>query len=154
MDNRSVSESILVSRPPEELYALVSDITRMGEWSPVCTGGWWEDDSRGVGAWFVGHNETPEKSWETRSQVAADEPGREFAFIVGGDRTRWGYTFEPVDEGTRMTESWNLLPGGETFFAERYGEDAEAQMLDRAETARTGIHATLAEIKKAAEAAQ
>lgn len=153
MDNRSVSESIFVSRPPEQLYALVSDVTRMGEWSPVCTGCWWDDDVRGIGAWFTGHNETPEKTWETRSQVAADQPGREFAFIVGGDRTRWGYTFEPVDGGTRMTESWNFLPGGETFFAERYGADAEAQIVERAETARSGIHDTLAAIKKAAEAA-
>ena len=152
MDNRSLSESILVNRTPEVLYALVSDITRMGEWSPVCTGGWWEDDSRGVGAWFVGHNETPEKTWETRSQVAADESGREFAFIVGGNRTRWGYTFEAVDGGTRMTESWDFLPAGEVSFAERYGDEAEAEIVIRAENARSGIHATLAAIKKAAEA--
>ena len=101
-----------------------------------------------MGAWFTGHNETPEKTWETRSQVAADEPGREFAFIVGGDRTRWGYTFEPVDGGTRMTESWDFMPAGEVFFAERYGEEAEAQIVNRADTARVGIHATLAAIKR------
>jgi len=152
MNNRSASVSILVNRSPEALYALVSDITRMGEWSPVCTGGWWEDDSRGVGAWFVGHNETPEKTWETRSRVAVDDPGREFAFIVGGDRTRWGYTFESVDGGTRMTESWDFLPAGDALFAERYGDEAEAQVEDRAETARTGMRETLAAIKKAAEA--
>jgi hypothetical protein len=152
MDSRSFSESIFVSRPPEALYALVSDVTRMGEWSPVCTGGWWEDDARGVGAWFVGHNETPERTWETRSQVDADEPGREFTFIVGGDRTRWSYTLEAIDGGTRMTESWNLLPGGETFFAELFGEDAEAQIEKRAHAAHTGIPETLAAIKNAAEA--
>ncbi|MEO7121553.1 MAG: SRPBCC family protein [Lacisediminihabitans sp.] len=153
MDNRSFSDSILVNRTPDALYALVSDITRMGEWSPVCTGGWWEDDSRGVDAWFVGHNETPERTWETRSQVVADEPGREFAFIVGGDRTRWGYTFEVDGDGTRMTESWDFLPGGESFFAERYGDTAEAEIELRAEAARSGIPETLAAIKKAAEAA-
>lgn len=152
MDSRNFSESIVVNSSPEALYALVSDVTRMGEWSPVCTGGWWEDDARGVGAWFVGHNETPEKTWETRSQVTADEPGREFTFIVGGNRTRWGYEFEAVDGGTRMTESWNLLPAGEAYFVEHFGDDAEVQMLKRADSARTGIPETLAAIKKVAEA--
>lgn len=146
------SESIIVSRPAEELYDLVSDVTRMGQWSPVCTGCWWDDDSRGVGSWFTGRNEIPGKVWETRSQVVADEPGREFAFTVGGDRTRWGYTFEPVDEGTRMTESWEILPAGEEYFQERFGAETEAEIQQRADTARSGIHDTLAAIKKAAEA--
>jgi hypothetical protein len=147
------SESIIVSRTPEELHAMVSDVTRMGEWSPVCTGGWWDDENRGVGAWFTGRNETPEKTWETRSQVVANEPGREFAFVVGGDRTRWGYSFRPVEAGTEMTETWDVLPAGEAYFSERFGADVEAEIGTRAETARSGIHDTLAAIKKAAEAA-
>jgi hypothetical protein len=147
------SESIIVSRTPEELHAMVSDVTRMGEWSPVCTGGWWDDESRGVGAWFTGHNETPEKTWETRSQVVANEPGREFAFVVGGDRTRWGYSFRLVAAGAEMTESWEVLPAGELYFSERFGADVEAEIGKRAETARSGIHDTLAAIKKAAESA-
>ncbi|HEY5223517.1 MAG TPA: SRPBCC family protein [Microbacteriaceae bacterium] len=153
MADWNFSESIIISRPPEALYALVSDVTRMGEWSPVCTGCWWDDDTRGVGAWFTGHNETPERTWETRSQVVADEPGREFAFIVGGDRTRWGYTFGPDAAGTELTELWEVLPAGVRHFAERYGESAEAELRQRDESARTGIHETLAALKKAAEAA-
>lgn len=153
MGKWSLSESIIVAREPEVLYALVSDVTRMGEWSPVCTGGRWDDDARGVGSWFTGHNEIPGKTWETRSQVAADEPGREFAFIVGGDRTRWGYTFHPVAGGTEMTESWNILPAGEVYFNDRFGAEAEAEIAQRADTARNGIHETLAAIKKAAETA-
>jgi len=153
MGSWKLSESIIVSRPAEELYAMVSDVTRMGEWSPVCTGGWWDDDSRGVGAWFTGHNETATKTWETRSRVAADEPGREFAFVVGGDRTRWGYTFTPVPGGTELTESWEILPAGETYFAERFGASAEAEIAQRRDTARSGIHDTLAAIKNAAETA-
>lgn len=151
MDTRTHSDSILVNCDPETLYSLVSDITRMGEWSPVCTGGWWDGDDHGVGAWFTGRNELPERTWETRSQVVAAEAGREFAFIVGGDRTRWGYTFSPVGEGTRLTESWEFLPAGVAMFDERYGEDAPAEVEIRAELARTGIPVTLAAIKNAAE---
>jgi hypothetical protein len=153
MSSWNFSESIIVSRPAEELYAMVSDVTRMGEWSPVCTGGWWDGDTRGVGAWFTGHNETPTKTWETRSRVVADTPGREFAFVVGGDRTRWGYTFTPVADGTEMTESWQMLPAGEVYFDERYGATAESEFTQRFENARSGIHETLAAIKTAAEQA-
>jgi hypothetical protein len=71
------SDSLLIARRPDELYALVSDVTRMGEWSPVCRQCWWDEGAGPeVGAWFTGRNQTPERVWETRSQVVAAEPGR------------------------------------------------------------------------------
>ena len=79
------------------------------------------------------------------------EPGREFTFVVGGTWARWGYTFEPVDGGTTVTESWEFLPDGITMFEERFGAEARAQIQQRAEAARTGIPVTLAAIKQAAE---
>ena len=57
-----------------------------------------------------------------------------------------------VDGGTQLTESWEFLPGGLAMFEERFGTGAEAQVADRLELARTGIPATLAAIKKDAEA--
>ena len=153
MDNPYHSDSIVISRSPEELYDMVSDVTRMGEWSPICKACWWDDgNSPRVGAWFTGRNELPERTWETRSEVVAADRGREFAFIVGGSYTRWGYTFTPVDSGTRVTESWELLPGGAAMFEERFGTDAQAQASTRAELARAGIPATLAALKRTAEA--
>jgi hypothetical protein len=148
------SDSIVVARAPEELYDMVADVTRMGEWSPVCKECWWEDATGGprVGAWFVGRNELPERTWKTRSEVVAADRGREFAFVVGGSYVRWGYTFTPVDGGTEITETWDFLPDGETLFAERFGDNATAVVDERAEQARTGIAATLAAIKRTAEA--
>ena len=152
MSNLSYSESVVVACSPEALYDMVSDVSRMGEWSPVCTGGWWDEgEGPRAGAWFTGRNEVPDRTWETRSQVVAADRGREFAFLVGGAWVRWGYTFTPVEEGTELTESWEFLPAGITRFHERYGDDAEAQIANRVEAARTGIPETLAAIKKAAE---
>ena len=154
MDNLSYSESIQIHSPPKTVYEMVADVTRMGEWSPVCKKCWWEDDaSQGVGSWFTGRNEKGERTWETRSQVVAAEPSHEFAFVVGGDRTRWGYRFEAVEGGTKVTESWEFLPGNVVSFKERFGDRAETEMADRLETAKSGIQATLAAIKKAAEPA-
>jgi hypothetical protein len=152
MTSLQYSESILVASSPEAVYDMVSDVTRMGEWSPVCKACWWDDgDGPRPGAWFTGRNELPERTWETRSQVVAADRGREFAFLVGGGWVRWGYTFAAADGGTLVTESWEFLPDGIAGFHARYGDQAEAQIANRAELARTGIPATLAAIKKAAE---
>jgi hypothetical protein len=152
MANPQLSDSIVINRSPEDVYDLVSDITRMGDWSPVCKACWWDEgESARVGAWFTGRNITPERTWETRSEVVAADRGREFVFVVNGTSTRWGYTFNPVEGGTEVTESWEVLPGGQAMFKERFGDDAEAQLAVRAEAARTGIPATLAAIKKTAE---
>ena len=153
------SGSVIVSATPEDLYDMVADVTRMGEWSPICKACWWDEGAGPevgagpqVGAWFSGRNELPERTWETRSEVVAADRGREFAFIVGGSYVRWGYTFEAVDGGTEITESWELLPGGIAMFEVRFEADAPAQIADRSDLAERGIATTLAAIKKVAEA--
>jgi Polyketide cyclase / dehydrase and lipid transport len=152
MTRLNYSESIVVACPPEAVYDMVSDVTRMGEWSPICKACWWDEgDGPRPGAWFTGRNELPERTWETRSEVVTADRGREFEFVVGGTWVRWGYTFTAVDEGTLVTESWEFLPDGIARFRSLFGDDAEAQIADRAEAARRGIPATLAAIKKAAE---
>lgn len=118
-----LTRHVTVARNPAVLYDLISDVTRMGEWSPVCTAcEWVEGSSPSVGAVFVGHNETPERSWDMRCRVFVADPGREFAFATigtpGGDdteengMTRWGYTFTAVGGGTDVEESWELTRSG------------------------------------------
>lgn len=116
----------------------------------MCKSCWWDEGSTlDVGSWFTGRNETPERTWETRSEVVVAERGR--AFIVGGTWTRWSYSFAAADEGTLVTESWELLPGGITRFEERFGDDAMEQVADRFASARQGIPDTLAALKRVAE---
>jgi len=149
------SESIVIACPAEELYELVSDVTRTGEWSPVCQACWWDEgDGPRVGAHFTGRNVTPARTWETRSEVVAAEPGREFAWVVGAGVVRWAYRLEPADGGTRLTETWELLPGAADFLARKYGPEADGVLADRREAARTGIPVTLAAIKEVAERAR
>lgn len=152
---RHHQESVTVHAPAEALYDLVSDITRTGEWSPVCTSCWWDDEATAgqPGAWFTGHNELPKRTWETRSQVVAAERGQEFAWVVGGSFVRWGFTLEPTDQGTELGESWDFLPEGIAMFQEKFGDEADAQIADRTRQALEGIPATLAAIKRIAESA-
>jgi hypothetical protein len=150
---RSHQESVTVEASAETLYDLLSDISRTGEWSPVCTSCWWDDQAEAgqVGAWFTGHNELPHRTWETRSVVVAAEPGREFAWVVGGSWARWGFSFAPAPSGTTLTESWQFLPGGIAMFEEKYGARATTEIADRAQQALDGIPRTLAAIKQIAE---
>lgn len=152
---RTHRESITVRASPSALYELVSDIGRTGEWSPVCTSCWWDDEGRAgqVGAWFTGRNELPDRTWETRSQVVAADPGSEFAWVVGGRFVRWGFTFEATESGATLTESWEFLPEGLAMFEEKYGERAAAEIDDRTRQALDGIPRTLAALKQIAESA-
>lgn len=154
------SDSITIGRPPEDVYAIVSDVTRIGELSPVCRSGGWDDpDQAGqVGAWFTGHNAIGEFTWDTHCRVVAAEPAREFTFInhgLSGDAelVRWGFIFEPDGDGTMATESWQVLPGYPEFLtAGDPGLDVETRIEGMAQMARDGIRDTLANLKRVAEA--
>ena len=152
MSNLSHSDSILVARSAECLYDMVSDVTRIGEWSPVCKACWWDEGSSArVGDWFTGRNTTAERTWETRSEIVVADRGREFAFVVGGSYVRWGYTFATVGEETRVTESWEFLPEGLAKFEKKFGTDAQTQISHRTKAAHDGIPVTLTALKRTAE---
>ena len=150
---RTHQASVTVEASAEALYDLVSDITRTGEWSPVCTSCWWDDEAEAgrVGSWFTGRNALPDRTWETRSEVVAAERGREFAWVVGGSFVRWGFTLSTARTGTTLTESWEFLPGGIAMFEEKFGDQAHVQITDRTQQALDGIPKTLAAIKRIAE---
>jgi hypothetical protein len=152
--------SVSIDRPPEAVYAIVSDVTRVGELSPVCQGGTWDDPAQAgrVGAWFTGHNAIGEFTWDTHCRVSVAEPSREFEFVNYGpsgdaELVRWGYALEPDGAGTKATESWQVLPSYPDFV--RSGDpnaDVTARLDGMAQMARDGITETLANLKRVAEA--
>jgi hypothetical protein len=146
------AETIRIDRAPEELYDLVADVTRMGRWSPVCTGGAYDDD----GEWFTGTNAMGESTWETRCRVVVAERGRAFAFVNHGlegrlEMVRWAFAFRPVDGGTEVTQTWEVLPDyGAGLGLDDAGTVAVLDMMRDA--ALHGMPETLAALKADAEA--
>jgi hypothetical protein len=145
------SHTTVIAADPQDLYTMVSDITRTGQWSPACTGGQW-DESAGPrpGAWFTGRNKAGTREWTTRCQVTAASPGRDFSFVVGGAAdgwVRWTYSFRPAADGTLVTESWQVLR-----ILPRMGQ-TEDQLLALRDRTQANLKATLQALKDTAEAA-
>jgi uncharacterized protein YndB with AHSA1/START domain len=143
------SASIDVAAPPEQVWALIADITRMGEWSPECYKAHWEDTSTGpeTSARFHGYNRAGTFEWDLPCEVVECEPGRVFAFVApaGADlATRWRFELESTSGGTRLTE---------TFTAPLINvEGSPANFEGRYELLVQGAQTTIANIKSAAEA--
>ena len=143
-----------IAAPPQTVWALVADVTRMGEWSPETTSCEWLDGVTGpaVGARFKGHNKRGWSKWSTTCEVTACDPGREFSFVVGGSRdpqTVWTYLFVPIRGGTEVRESFELiapLTGLDRALTRILTKvrDREADLEDQA-------HRTLARLKAVAE---
>lgn len=153
------SDSTIINGRPEAVYAIVSDVTRIGELSPVCQSAEWDspDQAGDEGAWFTGHNAIGELTWDTHCRVIAAKPGRQFIFVNHGttrdvELVRWGYTFEPDGDGTKATESWQVLPAYPDFVsAGDPNLDVKARIDGMAQLARDGIADTLANLKRIAE---
>jgi len=146
--------SVHVDAPPEKVYELVSDVTRMGEWSPECRKCEWIDGATGpaVGARFKGSNKNGIFRWSTKPKVVAADEGREFAFATelrGKDLTKWTYRFEPDGAGTKVTESFEMLEDQPGFldFVEKYFMRIKDRRADLIED----MKATLGRIKSAVE---
>jgi uncharacterized protein YndB with AHSA1/START domain len=138
--------SVVIGAPPERVWEVVSDVTRTGEWSPENTGGVWLDGATGpvVGARFRGMNRRGRARWATSCEVMAAVPGREFAFVTGTaakPKTLWRYILEPTGDGTRVTESFELVKpvGAVSRLVTRVTTGVRDRRADLEENVRTSL---------------
>jgi uncharacterized protein YndB with AHSA1/START domain len=133
-----------IAAPPDEVWALVSDLPRMGEWSPENEGGEWVGGATGptAGAKFRGSNRHGSKRWKTMATIVDADPGRRLSFRVtafGLKVADWAYDIEPTATGCLVTESWtDLRPG---FF--KPIAKLATGVEDRLEHTRPAMEATL-----------
>lgn len=147
------SVTVHMSATPSEVWALVSDVTRIGEFSPETFEAQWTGGATGpeVGATFRGHvnrNNKGVKYWTT-CKVVRCEPGVEFTFdVLGGSKTvnTWGYTLVAAGDGTDVTEFFQLPS---SLLTKVYWKLAG---WARGKTNRKGMQTTLERIKAVVEA--
>jgi uncharacterized protein YndB with AHSA1/START domain len=146
------SVTVHMAAPPERIWDLVSDVTKIGRYSPETFEAEWLDGASGpaVGARFRGHVKRNGKgpTYWTTCTVTACVPGKEFAFGVGpGDRPLnvWRYELVPNGDGTDVTESFQL--------ADNLGLRIYWTLLGwaRGRTNRDGMRTTLERIRAEVE---
>ena len=99
----------------DDLYAVISDVTRIPQWSPETVRAEWDGPQR-----FRAWNRRRLARWQTVSNVVAAQPRHEFSFVVqamGGDWTQWTYRIDPgcAPDRVRLTETVRMcvrLPVG------------------------------------------
>ncbi|HEY5013229.1 MAG TPA: SRPBCC family protein [Acidimicrobiia bacterium] len=146
--------SIDVDASPTALYDIVSDVRRMGEWSPECRRCEWIGGAIGpaVGARFKGNNRRGIARWSTKPRVVVADPAREFAFVtghLGRDMTKWSYRFEPAADHTNVTESFEMLRDMPWYF--RLADRLLMGVKDRKADLETNMRETLRRLKTATE---
>jgi uncharacterized protein YndB with AHSA1/START domain len=108
--------TVHIAAPADRVWDLVSDVTRIGEFSPETFEAQWLDGATGprAGARFRGHvrrNGRGPVYWTTCTVTVAD-PEREFGFSVAGlggaTANTWRYSLEPTAGGIDVTESFEL----------------------------------------------
>ena len=153
MTSSPVSVSTDIAADPKVVYDLVSDLSRMGEWSPENRGGKWKGGATGpaVGAKFKGKNKIGWRQWSTDVVVTEASAPESFVFKVsalGMPVATWEYHISPTASGCTVTETYT---------------DSRSGMLKKIGTVLTGVsdrdthngtcmQTTLANLKKAAEA--
>ena len=141
-----------IAASPEAVYAAISDVTRMGEWSEECHTCEWHEGVEGpaVGATFDGHNRNGDNEWTTQGKVIEAEPGRAFAFecsMFDFHFSTWGYRIEPTEDGCRVTE-WteDLRPESTLEFSQKM-----SGIVDRSSRNRNTMSGTLERLAAALE---
>lgn len=158
-DLPSCEVSLIVAAPPERVWALASDVTRVGDWGAECVGAGWIDGAEGpaVGARFLGHQVREDRTWETTSVVIESEPGVSFAWAVGDPANAsatWRYQLSPDGSGGTVLRYRLVMgpgPSGLTAVIAEMPDREERIVAIRLKEHERNMMATLEAIKRAAE---
>ncbi len=140
-----------IAADPAAVYAAISDVTRMGEWSPECHTCAWLDGATtaAVGVRFQGENANNGNDWSIENTITAADPGQRFAFdcsVRDFTFASWGYEIEATADGCRVTETWK-----DHRTDEMANRPSISGVDDRAEFNRQSMETTLAKLAEALE---
>lgn len=153
MVNRDRIEAhVEIDAPPSAVWAAVSDLRRMREWSPQCRRMIVRGGEVKQGARTINVNRQGWKVWPTRSYVKVFEPERTLALKIAENGTVWTYDLEPLDGGrTRLTES-RTAPHGVSGLSNLLTKHVLGGTENFEDELQRGIEQTLDRIRIAVEA--
>lgn len=140
------SASVEIAASAQDVYAAVSQLERMGEWSPENQGGTWlTGDGSSVGDQFEGNNQIGDYQWKATAEVTRCDPGEAFCFAVG-ETAEWGYHFEAAEAGCKVTETWKMKNLPPTL-----ADASEERIQGRVDMVQAAMATTLGNLKASFE---
>ncbi|AFA71924.1 putative polyketide cyclase/dehydrase [Gordonia polyisoprenivorans VH2] len=145
-----IEESIDIDATPEQVWEVISDLKRMGEWSPQCVK-MIVRGPVGLGTKTINVNRRGPLVWPTTSKIVRFSPNQELGFRVAENRTVWSYTITPKASGVTVTER-REVPGGTTSTVSSVLVDKLMGGTENFEAElKLGMAETLGKIKRAVE---
>ena len=152
---RLLEDSIEIAAPAGRVWALVSDVRRMAEWSPQVTSTRLRSgyDEVALGAEFTNRNRLGELEWTTHGRIVRLEPERLLAFRIEENWVVWSFALEaagPGGTGTRLVQR-REAPDGISDLSLELTDGFLGGQESFTATMRAGMRETLERIKAAAE---
>jgi uncharacterized protein YndB with AHSA1/START domain len=148
---RELRAEIEIAAPPAQVWAALTDLKRMPEWSPellrmvpLKPGG------LRLGQQYLGVNRRKAVIWPTRSVVAALEPEQSLAWDTRSSGARWIYELEPAGSGTRVVHR-RPVPAKLTLLSKAFAPLFLGGSDEHAEELEEGMAQTLGRLKTALE---
>ncbi len=149
MATARLQAEIEINAPVSVVWSMVSDVSRMPQWSPQCRIMKALGPIR-PGTRTINLNRRGLLFWPTTSVITEVVPERKFAFRIPLNTTVWSYELEPTATGTRLVETRHAENGvtavstAVTKVALGGTDSFERELLE-------GMNDGLARIKAAAE---
>ncbi len=100
-----LEHTIEIAAEPAQVWALVTDVPRMSQWSPQVVKSTVKGGEVRDGAKFRNLNRRGPLFWPTNGKVVRCEPHHDFAFRIAENKTVWSFQLTPTaDGGTRVTQ--------------------------------------------------
>jgi len=148
---RELRAEATIAAPPDKVWSLVTDVSRMPEWSPELVrmlalkrGGMRR------GQWYLGINRRKGVVWPTRNVVAVLEPGRTVAWDTTSSGARWIWEVKPSGEGTHVVHR-RPVPGRLTVLSAVFARLFLGGVDGHADELEAGMAATVQRLKAVAE---
>ena len=146
-----LTATVTIAAPPARVWSLISDLTRMREWSPQVVRTIVRPAPTRLGSRMFNLNQQGRKRWPTTAKVVRFTPNADLAFRITENRTVWSFRLEVADGGTRVTHR-RETPQGISMVSKVLTKVALGGQEPFAVDLQQGMRQTLERIKSAAEA--
>lgn len=147
---KHIEHSVEIAATPEQVWALVSDLPRISEWSPQVMKTFVRDRPLQQGSRLFNLNRKGLLVWPTRAKVVRFEQDREVAWKIKENGSTWSFTLEPTDAGTRLVQR-REAPNGLSQVSVSLTDRFMGGQGDFQDELQEGMKQTLAHVKRLAE---